>query len=48
METNDFASRACQIQYGCQKDPHGTLFRHFNISNFLLDNIFAFKKSWSH
>ena len=33
-----------QIQYGCQIDPHGTLFRHFNIYNFLLDNICFQKK----
>ena len=32
-----------QIQDGCQIDPHGTLFRHFNIYNFLLDNI-SFQK----
>ena len=32
-----------QIQDGCQIDPHGTLFRHFNIYNYLLDNI-CFKK----
>ena len=33
-----------QIQDGCQIDPHGTLFRHFNIYNFLLDNICFQKK----
>ena len=33
-----------QIQDGCQIDPHGTLFCHFNIYNFLLDNICFQKK----
>ena len=33
-----------QIQDGCQIDPHGTLFRHFNIYNSLLDNICLQKK----
>ena len=33
-----------RIQDGCQIDPHGTLFRHFNIYNFLLDNICFQKK----
>ena len=33
-----------QIQDGCQIDPHGTLFRHFNIYNYLLDNICFQKK----
>ena len=33
-----------QIQDSCQIDPHGTLFRHFNIYNFLLDNIRFHKK----
>ena len=33
-----------QIQYGCQIDPHGTVFRHFNIYNFLLDKI-CFQKN---
>ena len=33
-----------QIQDGCQINPHGTLFRHFNIYNFLLDNICFQKK----
>ena len=33
-----------QIQDGCQIEPHGTLFRHFNIYNFLLDNICFQKK----
>ena len=39
MKNYDFASRHDQIQDGCQIDPHGTLFRHSNIYNFLLDNI---------
>ena len=33
-----------QIQDGCQINPHGTLFGHFNIYNFLLDNICFQKK----
>ena len=33
-----------QIQDGCQIDPHGTLFHHFNIYNFLLDKI-CFQKN---
>ena len=33
-----------QIQDGCQIDPHGTQFRHFNIYNFLLDKICFQKK----
>ena len=33
-----------QIQDGCQIDPHGTLLRHFNIYNFLLDKI-CFQKN---
>ena len=33
-----------QIQDGCQIEPHGTLFRHFNIYNYLLDNICFQKK----
>ena len=33
-----------QIQDGSQIDPHGTLLRHFNIYNFLLDKI-CFQKN---
>ena len=45
MKINDFDSWAYdRIQDGCQIDPHGTLFRHFNIYNFLLDNICFQKK----
>ena len=44
MEINNLPVGHDQIQDGCQIDPHGTLFRHFNIYNFLLDNICFQKK----
>ena len=44
MEINNLPVGQDRIQDGCQKDPHGTLFRHFNIYNFLLDNICFQKK----
>ena len=44
MEINNLPVGHDQIQDGCQIDPHGTLFRHFNIYNILLDNICFQKK----
>ena len=44
MEINDFASRARPNSRWLPNRPHGTLFRHFNIYNFLLDNICFQKK----